>query len=138
MSVVTTFELDDLVAAGKSTCQAYRAHGRFGAGTDHAHQLNRGHQFAYLICHGRLNFCRCTEAKAIFNGVFDCLDDRGMGMAEDHRTPGGDIIDITVVVFIIEERAFTALKEYRFTTDATEGAYRRIYTPRDMFLGLYK
>ncbi len=45
MAVVAALELHDGVAAGEAARQADGAHGRLGAGTDEAHQLDGRHEF---------------------------------------------------------------------------------------------
>ena len=49
VAVIAAFELHDLVAAGEAARQPDRAHGRFGAGAHHAHQLDRRHQLADAV-----------------------------------------------------------------------------------------
>jgi hypothetical protein len=94
MAVVAALELDQDVAAGIATGQANGAHGGFGAGGNQAHHVHRRHQFAEQV--GDVDFLlgRRTEGEAIDGGSLHGGDDLGMGVAEDHRAPGADVVGV--------------------------------------------
>ncbi len=56
-------------------------------------------------------------------------------MAENHRTPGSDVVDVTPPILSFEPRALRAGKKDRLTADSGKGPHRRIYTARDYVLG---
>jgi len=60
----------------------------------------------------------------------------GMRMAEDHRPPGADIVDVALVVFVDHVSALGMLEEQRCAAHATEGAHRRIDAAGDVLLGV--
>src|ERR1044071_453728 len=94
MAVIAAFELHDLVAAGVAARQANRAHGRFGAGADHADQLDRRHHFADAWREPGLDLRRRAERQTECGALLNRAHDRLVGMAEDHRTPRPDVVDV--------------------------------------------
>ncbi|MNE46797.1 hypothetical protein D3C80_1411570 [compost metagenome] len=52
-------------------------------------------------------------------------------MAEHHRTPGTDIIDIGFAIDIVQKRAICTFNKQRRSTDAGKGANGRVYAARD-------
>lgn len=136
VTVVAALELDDAVAAGVATGQADGAHGRLGAGTDHAHHLHRRHQAADQLGHLGLERGRCAVGEAVVELATDRVEHLRVAVAEDHRAPGADVVDVALVVFIDHVRAFGMLEEQRGAADAAEGAYRRIDAAGDVLLGV--
>ena len=64
-------------------------------------------------------------------GVDDGLDDRGMGVAEDHRAPGADVVDVAVAVDVPNVGAGAADEEGGLAADGAEGADRGIHAAGD-------
>ena len=69
---------------------------------------------------------------------FDRVDDLGMTVAEDHRPPGADVIDIGIAVDIIDFRAGGAFDEDRFAADGAKGAHRTVDAAGDDLVGFGK
>ena len=85
--VVAAGELHDQVAAGERARQAQRRHRRLGAGGDQADLLGRGDARADLVDEVGLGEGRGAEAQAAAGGVADRVDDLGVRVAEQRRTP---------------------------------------------------
>src|SRR4249919_295002 len=58
-----------------------------------------------------------------------------MVMADDHRSPRADVVDVMVAVDVHQVRALRALDEERFAADRFERAHRRIDAARHQRLG---
>ncbi|KAF1852355.1 hypothetical protein Lal_00037083 [Lupinus albus] len=135
VAVVAAFELDDLVAPGGATGQAQRAHGGFGAGGDQADLFDGGHQLDDLFGHLDFSLGRCTEGQAACGCLLYRLDHFRMGVADDGRAPGADVVDVALAFGIPEPGAFGALDEARGAAYRAEGAYRGIDAARRALLG---
>ena len=59
-------------------------------------------------------------------------------MAEDHRTPGADIIDIALAIGIEQIGTGRAVDEHRFTANAAKCTHRRVDATRDVALGEFE
>ena len=79
----------------------------------------------------RLRFRRGAERGAAADGLFDGLDNARMGVAENERSPGADVIEILVAVDVVEIRPFAAGDEERLTADAPK-ARAGLLTPPGM------
>ncbi len=61
-----------------------------------------------------------------------------VAVAEDHRAPGADVVDVALVVLVDDIGAFGVLEEQRGAADAAEGANRRVDAAGDVGLGAGK
>ena len=127
MAVITAFELDDGVAAGRAAGEANRAHARFGAGTHQADHLDRRHQAHDLLGQLDLALGRRAEGKALHGGLLHRLQHRGMAVPEDHRSPRSDVVDVALAVRVPEVRPQRARDETRCAAHGAERAHRRIH-----------
>jgi len=66
------------------------------------------------------------KVSAIGGGVLHRLDHLGVGVAEDHRPPGTDVIDICLAVFVPDSGARATLEKHWRTADRAESPNRRI------------
>ena len=127
MPVVAAFELDDQLAAGEAAREADRGHRRLGARGHQAHALDRRHELADAL--GELRFFR--RWRAVGQRARGCRlhrsDDCGVGVSEQHRAPGADVIDIAPAFCIPQVRAGSALEEPRRATYGTKRAHRRVH-----------
>ena len=126
VAVVAAFELDDAVAPGVAAGQTDGAHGRLGAGADHAHHLAAGHQRGDALGHGHFPRVRRAVGQPGPGRVDHRLAHLRMAVAEDHRAPGADIVDVAVAVDIEQVRPVRALDEERLAAHRLERAHRRI------------
>ncbi|MCY1414294.1 hypothetical protein D9M71_297410 [compost metagenome] len=124
MAVVAAFELDDAVAAGETTGQADGAHGGFGARADHAHHFHRWHdradQVGHLGFHGR----RCAVGQTVLQLLAHGLQYVRVAVAENHRAPRADVVNVALVVFVGDIGTGRMLEEQRSAAHALEGANR--------------
>ena len=98
MAVIATFELHELVATSDTSCQANRGHGRFSAAVHHAHHLDRRDGIDDFLCELHFELGRCSEARASGCDFLHRSDDFFVCMAQDHRSPRADVIDVSVAV----------------------------------------
>ncbi|MPN55553.1 hypothetical protein SDC9_203237 [bioreactor metagenome] len=136
--MVAALELDQDVAAGETARQADRAHRRLGAGRNQAHHVERRHHLAQQV--GDVDFAlgRRAEGQTVDDGFLHGGDDFRVGVAEDHRPPGADVVGVPLAVGVLHLAADTLLEEQRRAADRTEGAHRRIDAAGDVFLGTGK
>src|ERR1700677_4811243 len=100
-SVVSTFEFEDLVAAGCAPRQAEGVHGGFGAAAAEADQLNRktiANFFSELPLHVVRHAKHGAGAQTLFDGLHDC----GMAMTRHERAETEVVIEIIVAIEIAE------------------------------------
>src|SRR6185369_2499449 len=100
MAMVATGELEDLVTAGKAAGQTNGAHGRLGAGADHADHFDRRDRVDDHFGQGYFQFGRGTEAAAAVDSGLYCRDHGRMAVAEDHGSPGAYVVNEHIAVRI--------------------------------------
>ena len=138
VAVVTAFELDDLLAAGGATRQAYGAHAGFGARADQAHHLDAGHEFDDFFGQFHLTFGGRAKAEAVQGGFLNGFEHGGVAVAQDHRAPGADVVDVLLPIGVPKMGALGALHKTRCAADGAKGAHRRVHTPGDELFGAFK
>ncbi len=126
MAVITAFELDDAIAPGGATRQAYRRQRRFGAGVDHAHHLAGGHQPGDGLRHRYFGCARCTEREPVADRLLDRFAHGGVVVPGNHRPPRAHVVDVAVVVDIEQIWAIGARHEEWLAADRLERPYRRV------------
>jgi hypothetical protein len=136
VAVVTALELDDLVAAREAARQTDGTHGRLRPRADEAHQLDGGHDLADPPGQLGLDGRGRAERQPVERGGPHRLDDRRVGVAEDHRAPGAHVIDVLPAVFPPDAGAGGLADEHRLAADGTERADRRVDAAGDVTLGL--
>ena len=120
MTVVVAGKFDNQVPARKSAGETDGTHGGFGARIDETDFVDAGNGFDDSFRQLILRRCGCSEAGSPLQAFFDSRFHRGMGMAEDHRSPRSDVIDVAVAVHIPETRSPRALDEGRFPSHGAE------------------
>ena len=124
VAVVAAFEFDDGVAAGEAPGQTDRAHRRLGAGAAHAGQRHRRHQIADAPGECGLRYRRRAVGQALERCLLDGVNDLGVCMTQNHRSPGTDVVDIALAVLTPHIGATGLADEYRIPADRAEGAHR--------------
>ena len=118
VAVVAAGELDDQVAAGEPAREPDGAHRRLGAAGDEPHHLDRRHrvddhfgELAFRVRTARRSWSRCLTAAS------DGFDHARVAVAEDHRPPRADEVEVAVAVEVEEVRAVGAGDEQRAAAD---------------------
>ena len=94
MPVITSLELDNLVAAGDAPCKTHGAHGGFGAGIHQADLVDSRNHPHHQLGQARLSLGRRPETGSPPGGRGNGFDHLGVRVAEDQRSPGGETVDI--------------------------------------------
>jgi len=66
---------------------------------------------------------RCAKREAIEYGFLHGFEHGRMAVAQDHRAPGADVVDVFLAVGVPEVGALGALHKAGRATDGTEGAH---------------
>src|SRR5438045_7056516 len=113
MTVIAATKFDEFIATGIRSCQAQGTHSSLGTGVDEAHHFKRWYALDHQSCQLIFSLGRRAKAKAALAGLHNCLHHFGMGMSQDHRPPGLDVIEVTIAVHIIEIRSLGSADEDR-------------------------
>jgi len=127
VSVIAALELHYIFALSKRTRQANCRHRRFGARADKAHHFNGGERGDYKSSQVGFSGSRCAEAGTILGSPLYGFGHLGIGVAENHRTPRPDIVDVSIA-------ALSANDDRWFSSDSAKCAHRRIDAARKNFL----
>ena len=73
---------------------------------------------------------RRAEGGSARGRIGDGLDHLGMGMAVDQRSPGADVVDVSVAVDVGDLRAFGTVDEQRVAPDQAHRPHRRVDAAR--------
>lgn len=79
-----------------------------------------------------------AKRKARVDGGVHGFNHGRMVVAEDHRTPGADVIDVAATFGIPHVGAFGATDKARCAANALESAYGRIHAAGDALLSPFK
>ena len=138
MAMIATLELNQQVAAGVAARQPNGAHRRLGPGTDQANHFQRRQQLAQQVRHVDLAFGRCAEGESLERRFLHRGDHLRVGVAENQRPPGTDIIDVALAVGVGDVGTGTGNEKARRAADRTEGAHRRVDAAGNVLLGALK
>ena len=131
MPVIAAFKLHDVFAFCVSPGQPNRRHGRFRARADEAdflHVRKRAqHQF------GQIRFRRGGSSKAstIAGRRHNRIQDIGLGVPQNQRSPRSDVVDQFVVVGVPDVRPLAAHDESGISSHRAKRPHRRIHTARN-------
>ncbi|MDR6357739.1 hypothetical protein Q3H58_004410 [Pseudomonas psychrotolerans] len=101
-----------------------------------AYHVHGRHQLADELGHGGFQGGRGAVGEAVLQLAAHGIEHVRVAVAEDHRTPGADVVDVAPVVFIDDIGTLGMLEEQRGAADALEGAHRRVDAAGDVALGL--
>ncbi len=129
VAVVAAGELHDQVPPGEAAGQPDRGHGGLGARRHEPDPLDGGPGHDLL---GELDLGRGRGAvrRAAGDRLGDCCEHLGVGVAEQHRTPGADQVDVVVAVDVGQPRAPGGPDEPGGPAHGVEGADRGVHPAR--------
>jgi hypothetical protein len=98
----------------------------------------RRHELADFLGDLDFGFGRGAEGKAVREHALHGVEHLGMNVAENHRAPRTDVVDIALAVRIPEIRALRALDEARRAADRAERTHRRVHAAGNGSLGAFE
>ena len=138
MTVIAANEFHDFIASRITSGDADGAHRRFCARIDHAQffdgRINFFDQFGQL----RFNQRRSAIARTACGCFLQGLDDAGVSVADDHGTPGTDVVDVLVAVDVADGAALGPGDERRRAADVVIRADRAVDAARHEGLRFFK
>jgi len=72
-----------------------------------------------------------TEREAVERGFLHGFEHGGVAVAQDHRAPGADVVDVFLAIGVPEVGALGALHKAGRATDGTEGAHGGVHATGD-------
>ncbi len=133
VAVVGAGKLDDDLAPGDRPGQADRAHRRLGPGAGHPHHPHRREALDDLLGQLDLDRGRGPEAGPPLRRLDHRRDNRGLGVAEDHRAPGADPVQVAPAGHVDQFAALAAFDEDRVAADLPHRPHRAVH-PADQNL----
>ena len=126
VAVIAALELDDDLAPGGGAGQANGRHGRLSAGADEAHLFDG--RIAGDDAFGQVGLgCRgSAEAGGVARGAFNGFDNRGKGVAQNHRPPGAEVVDVAVAVRVGDPGSVGALDKRWRAAHCAKRPHRRV------------
>ncbi len=94
-----------------------------------------GTMLAQQVGHFDFPLGRRAEGEAVDHSGLHGGDHLRVGVAEDHRAPGADVVGVPLAVGVLHLGARALLEEERRAADRAEGADRRIDAAGDVLLG---
>ena len=136
VTVITAGELDDLVPAGERPGEPDGAHGRLGAAVHQPQQLDGGHEVDDELGKFHLERGGRSVTRAPPHRLLQRLDHPRVGVAQDQRAPGEDVVQIAVAVDVVEIGALSPLDEARRSAHGAVGTHRTVDATRHQPLRL--
>jgi hypothetical protein len=130
VAVVAALELDDLVPASRAARETERGHRRLRPAVDHPHHLDRGDSVNDLLGHLYLKLGRRAVARPAPQGFVERVNHLRRSVAQNHRPPRADVINVGAPLDIGHRRAPRAGDEARRAADAPKRTHRRVDAPR--------
>src|SRR5438874_1704072 len=127
VTMVTTGELDDLVAFGESARQPQARHRRLCAAVHHPDFFDCRHPRADQLGHFHFKRIGNTEADASLRCFANGANDNWRGVSENGRSPTANVIDQFNAIDGPNARAVGALDENWFAANPAKSADRRVY-----------
>jgi hypothetical protein len=138
MPMVTPLELDNPVSPRDPAGQPNGAHSRLSPGVHKSDQLDRGDRLNDHAGQHRLPLGRCAIAYPKRCSLLNRFDDGGVSMADDHRPPGADIVDVAMAIDVVEAAAMCLLDHHRLSTHGLKRTHGAVHPPRQKASGLLK
>ena len=113
MTVVATFKLHNLVAAGKPASGTDSAHRRFGSAVHHANHLDARHKLHHEFRKFRFQTARSAKTKPVLRRFCNRVNHRVVSVPQKHWPPAAHVIDVIVAIDIIDVATFGASDKRR-------------------------
>ena len=126
VAVIATGEFHDHIPPCKTSGQSNGRHGGLCAGVDHTHPFHAGDSADDAFSELNFYLSWCAEAQCLLRLFGNGFDGGPEVMAQNHRAPRADVVNVAVAVDIAEISTLGAGKEDRITADAFKGSHRRI------------
>src|SRR5262245_21038750 len=123
MPMIAAFELDDLVALGKTARETDARHCRFRPAVHHSHLFNRGNPAADQLGHFHFKWIWNSKTDSMPGCLTDCIDHYLWRMTEDRRSPSADIIDVFLPLDVANAGAGSAVDKERLATYSAKSAH---------------
>ena len=118
--------------------EANGAHAGLGARADQAHHVDRRHQGDDGFGQFDLALGGGAEREAFERGFLHRFEYRRMAVAQNHRAPRADVVDVALAVGVPHVSALRPGDKARRAADGLEGAHRRIDAAGNDGLGAAK
>jgi hypothetical protein len=100
--------------------------------------VRRRYELADFLGDFDFGFGRRAEREAVREHALHRFEHFGMHVAENHRAPGADVVDVAGAVRVPEVRALRANDKARRAADRAERPHRRIHAAGDGELGAFE
>ena len=129
--MIASCKFNDLILSCKSSGNTDCTHNSLCTGIYHTHHIHMWNMVTDEFSH--LHFdCSCTsEAEALFTCLQYTFFYFRKIMAQNHRSPGIDIIHIFFSINIINMASVCTVDKSRCNTDSTVCTYRTVYSSRN-------
>ena len=135
VAVVAACELHNLLPSGESTGQPNRTHARLGAGVDHSDLVDVGNHLTNELRDLRFQFGGGAKRRPFLRRPFHGVDHRRVGVAQDLRAPGVDVVDVGVAVHVAQVRTAGTLHVDGVAAYGLERPNRGVHAAGDGGLG---
>ncbi len=136
MAVVATGELHHPVPAGRTAGEADDRHGRLGSRRHETDLVATGHRLGDHLGQTDLAFGRGTVGRAARRCLGDGRDHGRMGVAQDGRSPGLDVVEQPPAVDVLDKGTLGAGDEVRRPAHRVERPHWRVDAAGDHPAGL--
>ena len=136
MAMVAPGEFYDFVSPRVGAGNPDGAHGGLRAGVHQPKQLHGGHGRVDKPGQLHLALSRSTEGRTAGRPLLHRHHHSRMGVAQDERSPGADVVDVFVAVHVPDAGALATPDEGRLATHGAEGADGAVHPAGDEGLGL--
>mmetsp|Transcript_2135 Transcript_2135/g.3011 ORF Transcript_2135/g.3011 Transcript_2135/m.3011 type:complete len:293 (+) Transcript_2135:655-1533(+) len=130
VSVVASFEFDNLFTSGESTNKTDHSHAGFSSRVCESNHFHGWHSSNNSLGQFIFQWARSTEGGSLFHGCLDSVQYIIISMSQNGRSPGSNVIDVLVLVNIPGVSTLYPVEDNRVSSDTLESTYRRRHTSR--------
>ena len=123
MTVVAALELHNEISSGRRAREPHRRHRRLSATVHEAHHLEARHPALNFFGEVDLGLTRCAVRPPALGRVSHRVEHGWVGVTENQRTPGADVVDIAAALDVGDARTFGMGDKKRRPADCPERPY---------------